>query len=248
MTPKRWILVHQWTKHLHFGLKSSLYSVHRALHLQFGMTQKRGLCDSPKSTSSAPEVCARLEISGQNTKKMARKCGGFRVKRCKTGPKSPSFWPRKPVAKRFSGLTCPIFRSRTAGIASRSSLGLRVLRTQNTTRASVPLSRSRTRRRSLIQEPPPLSVSQYCMGRCTTKKWPISRLSAALISLRKPHGPPCRIVVNRDSFVSSASGCLGNMGESRVLPLFYEHIIPNVGNESVHEGRAKLGCIDYGDE
>ena len=26
------------------------------------------------------------------------------------------FWPRKPVAKRFYGLTCPIFRSRTAGV------------------------------------------------------------------------------------------------------------------------------------
>ena len=30
------------TKHLHFGLKSSLYSVHRALHLQFGQRCSRG--------------------------------------------------------------------------------------------------------------------------------------------------------------------------------------------------------------
>ena len=78
-----------------------------------------------EKTIECAHLCARLEIAGQDTKTMARECGGFRVKRCKTGPKSPSFWPRKPVAKRFSGLICPIFRSRTAGIASRSAPGLR---------------------------------------------------------------------------------------------------------------------------
>ena len=54
------------------------------------------------------------------------------------------------------------------------------------------------------------------MGRCTTKKWPISRLSAALISIRKAHGPPCRIVVNRDSSGSSvSSGFRGHIDERR---------------------------------
>ena len=39
-------------------------------------------------------------------------------------------------------------------------------------------------------------------------------LSADLISLRKPHGPPCRIVVNRDSFRELGFGVvLRNMGE-----------------------------------
>ena len=63
---------------------------------------------------------------------------------------------------------------------------------------------------------PPSERVTICMGRCTTKKWPISRLSAALISIRKPHGPPCRIVVNRDSSGSSvSSGFRGHIDERR---------------------------------
>ena len=71
---------------------------------------------------------------------MARECGGFRVKRCKTGQKSPGFWPRKPVAKRFYGFDLsdiPLTHRRdrievSAGIANdedeKSDTRLRALR------------------------------------------------------------------------------------------------------------------------
>ena len=89
------------TKHLHFGLKSSLYLY----------VARRGTDDAHRKNnrvrqaSSAPICAPGLRSAGQDAKVMARECGGFRVKRCKTGQKSPGFWPRKPVAKRFSGLT-----------------------------------------------------------------------------------------------------------------------------------------------
>ena len=70
---------------------------------------KNFLCEGTEGTMTltekhieCAEVCARLEISGQNAEVMARKCGGFRVKRCKTGPKSPGFWP-SPLQSGFPG-------------------------------------------------------------------------------------------------------------------------------------------------
>ena len=48
---------------------------------------------------------------------------------------------------------------------------------------------------------PPSERAAIFIGHCGIKKQPILRLSQpALISIRKPHGPPCRIVVNRDPF------------------------------------------------
>ena len=71
-------------------------------------------------------MCAPgFEISGQNTKKMALECGGTHSKIYKLAQMMMHFWPRRPGARLNFGLTCPIFRSRTAGIASRSAPGLR---------------------------------------------------------------------------------------------------------------------------
>ena len=71
------------------------------------------------------QVCARLEISGQNTKKMARECGVERSNNINWLKSETVSGRESPLPKRFSAWTCPIFRSRTAGIASRSSPGLR---------------------------------------------------------------------------------------------------------------------------
>ena len=48
--------------------------------------------------------------------------------------------------------------------------------------------------------PPPLSVRQTLSTTAALKTAGFPSLSAALISICKAHGPPCRIVVNRDSF------------------------------------------------
>ena len=50
--------------------------------------------------------------------------------------------------------------------------------------------------------PPPPSerVTKYLRSFVTLKPTVLGPLSSDLISIRKPHGPPCRIVVNRDSF------------------------------------------------
>ena len=71
------------------------------------------------------KVCARLEDRGPEHEKNGVGMWWNAFQFLQIGSKMMHFWPRKPVAKRFSGLTCPIFRSRTAGIASRSAPGLR---------------------------------------------------------------------------------------------------------------------------
>ena len=64
------------TKHLHFGLKSSLYSVHRAFAPSIWNDAKKGSMRLTEKHIECAHVCARLEISGQNTKKMALECDG----------------------------------------------------------------------------------------------------------------------------------------------------------------------------
>ena len=61
--------------------------------------------------------------------------------------KDEAFLAEKARCKAVFRVACPIFRSRTAGIASRSAPGLRTMRTKNRTRVCGLLGRSQTRRR-----------------------------------------------------------------------------------------------------
>ena len=51
-------------------------------------------------------------------------------------------------------------------------------------------------------------------------------LSADFISLRKPHGPPCRIVVNRDSFRELRFGAVWEIWENPTMQSKRDGLVP----------------------